>query len=128
MAPLDRSFSELVQDIISNVQEIVRAEVRLAKTEIVEAAARTKSAALALGAGVAVALFSALFLLLTIVYALALVVPMWAAALIVGGVLALVASVTITAGLKQFKVAGPPLERTTETVKENMEWARQHTK
>jgi hypothetical protein len=35
----DRSFSEVVQDIIGNVQEIVRSEVRLA-TEMREEAAK----------------------------------------------------------------------------------------
>ena len=32
----DRSLTEVVEDIIGNIQQIVRSEVRLAKTEIQE--------------------------------------------------------------------------------------------
>ena len=42
MAAEDRSFSDVVQDILRNVQEIVRSEVRLAKTEIREEAVKAK--------------------------------------------------------------------------------------
>src|ERR1700682_3918892 len=67
MAAGDRSLSDVFQDIIRNVQEIVRSEVRLAKTEIREEAARAKSPTLLLGAGVVTAIFAMLFLLLMIV-------------------------------------------------------------
>jgi uncharacterized membrane protein YqjE len=128
MAPGDRSFSDVVQDIIRNVQEIVRAEVRLAKTEFLEEAAKTRSSLLWLGAGTVAAIFALFFLLLMIVDALTLVLPRWGAALIVGAVLALTAGVMVTAGLRQFKQIHPAPERTVETIKENIEWARQQTK
>ena len=128
MAAGDRSLSGVLQDIIRNVQEIVRSEVRLAKTEILEEAAKTKSSTLLLGAGAVSAIFAILFLLLMIVYALALVVPSWTAALIVGAALAVVASVMLTAGVRRFKQIHPTPERTVETIKENLEWAKQHTK
>jgi uncharacterized membrane protein YqjE len=107
MAAGDRSLSDVFQDIIRNVQEIVRSEVRLAKTEIREEAVKAKGPTLLLGAGVAIALFAMLFLLLTIVYALALVMPSWEAALIVGAVLAVVASVMLTAGKRRFTQIHP---------------------
>jgi uncharacterized membrane protein YqjE len=128
MAAGDRSLSDVLQDIIRNVQEIVRSEVRLAKTEIREEAVKAKSSMLLLGVGGVTALFAMLFLLVTIVYALALVMPSWAAALIVGTVLAVVASVVLMAGMKRFKQIHPTPERTVETIKENVEWAKQHTK
>ena len=74
------------------------------------------------------AIFAIFFLLLMIVYALALVVPSWAAALIVGAALAVVASVMLMAGVGRFKQIHPTPERTVETIKENVEWAKQHTK
>ena len=128
MAAGDRSFSDLFQDIIRNVQEIVRSEVRLAKTEIREEVVKAKSAMLFLGTGALTAIFAILFLLLTIVYVLALVVPSWAAALIVGGALAATANVMLMAGIKRFKKIHPTPERTVETIKENVEWAKQLTK
>ena len=128
MAPGDRSISDVLQDIIRNVQEIVRSEVRLAKTEIREELDKARSSALLLGAGAATAMFAVLFLLLTVVYALALVMPEWAAAMLVGAALAAVAIVLFAAGLKRFKQIHPTPARTVETIKENVEWARQHTK
>ncbi|HTF62901.1 MAG TPA: phage holin family protein [Edaphobacter sp.] len=128
MAAGDRSLSDVLQDIIRNVQEIVRSEVRLAKTEIREEAAKARSSTLLLAAGAVTAIFAIVFLLLMIVYALTLVMPSWAAALIVGTILAVVASVMLTAGVRRFKQIHPTPERTIETIKENVEWAKQLTK
>ena len=128
MAAGDRSLSDVFQDIVRNVQEIVRSEVRLAKTEIREEAAKAKSAMLLLGAGAVTAIFAILFLLLMIVHALALVMPNWAAALIVGAALAVVAGVTLPAGIKRFKQIPPTPARTVGTIKEKVEWAKQPTK
>jgi uncharacterized membrane protein YqjE len=116
------------QDILRNVQEILRSEVRLAKTEIREEAAKAKSSALMLGAGAVTAMFAMFFLLLTVVHALTLVMPSWAAALIVGGVLAGVACVILLAGTRRFKQIHPTPQRTVETLRENVEWAKQRAK
>ena len=97
---VDRSFSDLLQGIIHNVQDIVRSEVRLAKTEIREEAIKAKASLVLLGAGAVTGLFAILFLLLMIVYALALVMPNWAAALSVGAALAVVATLMLTGGVR----------------------------
>jgi uncharacterized membrane protein YqjE len=125
---MERSASDVFQDIIRNLQEIVRSEVRLAKTEIKEEARKAKSASLLIALGGMAATFAAGFLLLTVVWALALIMPNWAAALIVGIVLAAVAGITVSAGLKQFKHVHPTPVRTVETLKENIAWAKQQTK
>ena len=128
MAPEDRSLSEVLQDIIRNVQEIVRSEVRLAKTELKEEAEKAKTPTMLLGAGGVATLFAIFFLLLTIVYALARVMPNWTAALIVAAVLGVVASMMLTAGMKGFKHVHPTPTRTVETIQENVRWAKQQTK
>jgi len=128
MAGADRSLTDVLQNIVRNVQEIIRSEVRLAKTELREEAAKAKVAALWLAAGAATAMFAILFLLITIVDALTLVMPNWAAALTVGGVLALVASVLLSAGKKHLNQVHPAPERTVETIKETVEWAKQNIK
>ena len=124
----DRPLSDVLQSIVRNVQEIVRSEVRLAKTEIREEAVKAKSAALFLGVGAVIAIFAVLFLLLTILYVLALVMPSWAAAVIMGALLAVAASVMLMTGLRRLKLIHPTPERTVETIKENVVWAKQHTK
>jgi len=128
MAVGDRSFSDVVQDVIRNVQEIVRSEVRLAKTEIREEVAKAKPASVWLGGGAIAGIFAILFLLLMIMYALALVMAMWTAALIVGAGLAITAGLLLNAGVKRFRQIHPAPERTIETIKENLEWAKQQTK
>jgi uncharacterized membrane protein YqjE len=123
-----RSFSDVFHDILHNVQDIVRSEVRLAKAEIREEVAVAKSSMVLLGGGALTAIFSLLFSLLTVVYSLALVMPSWAAALIVGAALAVVATLMLTAGLRRFKQIRRTPERTIETIKENVEWAKQQGK
>ena len=128
MSGEDRSLSEVLHDIVRNLQDIVRSEVRLARTEIRDEAAKAKYSILLTSAGAVTALFAILFLLFTIVYALSLVMPSWAAALIVGSVLAVFAALLLMSGLRRFKQIHPVPERTVETLKENVEWAKQHTK
>jgi uncharacterized membrane protein YqjE len=128
MAAVDRSFSELLHDIIRNVQEIVRSEVRLAKIEIREEAAKTRASLVLLGAGALTGFFAILFLLLMIASALALVMANWAAALVVGAALVVAAGVMLMGGVKSFQRIHPTPQRTVETIKENIEWAKQQTK
>ena len=73
-------------------------------------------------------MFALLFLLLMIVYALSMIIPNWAAALIVAVGLAVVSGGSLSAGLKRFKQIHPAPERTVESLKENVEWAKQQTK
>ncbi len=127
MAPGERSITDVVQGIIGDVQEIVRSEVRLARSEIVTELDKLKAAAPLLIAGGAVAVLALLFLIWTIVFALAVVLPMWAAALIVTALLAVMGGITTTAGVKKLRQINPP-ERTIATVKENVQWAKQQVK
>ena len=115
-----RSVSDVLQDIIGNVQEIVRSEVRLAKTEIREEANRAKPAVWLLAAGALAAGFAVLFVLLAIMHALSMVVPNWAAALIVAVSMAIVAGATLSAGRTRLKRFDPTSERTLNELKENV--------
>ena len=72
--------------------------------------------------------FTIFFFLLTIVYALARVMPNWTAALIVAAVLGVVAGMMLTAGMKGFKHLHRTPVRTIETIQENVRWAKQQTK
>jgi len=127
MAAGIRSIPEILQDVLANIQDIVRAEVRLAKAELGEELNRARSAGLLIGVGAVAAIFSTLFLLLACVYALGRVVPNWAAALIVAAAAGVAAAVTLGLGLKRLKTiqAAP---KTAASLKENVRWAKQLTK
>jgi MFS family permease len=127
MAAGIRSIPEILQDVFSNIQEIVRAEVRLAKAELREELNRGRAGGLLIAVGAVAAIFSALFILLACVYALGLVMPNWAAALIVAVAAGVAAAATLTLGLKRLKTiqAAP---KTAASLKENVRWAKELTK
>jgi uncharacterized membrane protein YqjE len=88
---MQRSFPEVVQDIVGNLQEIIRSEFRLAKTELKEEAAEAAKPAATFGVGLVLGFYGIGFLLLAAVYGLSTVMAGWLAALLVGAVLAIVA-------------------------------------
>ena len=127
MAVQERSISDVLQDIVGNIQDIVRSEVRLAKSELRDELAKVKASTPLLAVGAVAGLLAAFFLAWAALYALSLVVAMWASALIVAALLALVAAMTLSAGIKVLRQVHPP-EQTIASVKENVQWAKQQVK
>jgi hypothetical protein len=117
-----------LQDILRNLQEMVRSEIRLAKVEIRDELRRALSSSLWIAVGTVGAVSAWLFLLWTLAYALATRMPMWTATLIVSVVMAAAAAVLLTGGIRRAKRIQPIPERTVESVKENLEWMKQPTK
>ena len=124
----ERSVSDVLQDILRNLQEMVRSEVRLAKVEIRDEVRRAASSSLWIAAGVLGALSAWIFLLWTVAYSLATRMSMWAATLVVAVVMACIASVLVIGGIRRVRRIQPIPERTVESVKENLEWMKQPTK
>ena len=124
----DRSISDVLQDILRNLQEMVRSEIRLARVEIRDEARQAVSSGVWLAAGAVGALSAWAFLLWTLAYTLATRMPMWAATLVVAVGLAAAAAALITGGLRRVKRIQPIPERTVESVKESLEWMKQPTK
>ena len=120
----ERSFAELFQDILANVQEIIRSEFRLAKAEVREEGVKARQSVSMLGAGVFIGLYALGFLFLAAVYGLETVVPSWLAALIVGAAIAVAATVLLSIGRNRLKQVHPFPEKTVATLKENVQWAR----
>ena len=119
-----RPFGAIVSSILDGIRSLFRKEIELAKIEVTEAiAVRAKGAGLMAAAGV-IALFALVFLAAGGAAALDLVLPRWAAHLIVGGVFALLALVLLLAGRRAIRTAPKP-ERTQETLKEDARWAKQ---
>lgn len=103
------STGELVSRLSSQVSDLVRAEVALARSELQAKGSRLgKGAGLTAGAG-ALGAGGLLTLIAAAVAALALVVPVWAAALIVGVALLVVGGLIALVGRQQIRKAMPPL-------------------
>jgi uncharacterized membrane protein YqjE len=122
----DRSMGDVVRDIISNVQEMVRSEVRLAKAELREEAERSTAAAKLIGIGAGMALLATGFVLVSVTQLLALVMPPWVASLLVGAVLGITGFVLLQQGRSRFSVPKPT--KTIENVKENVQWMKDQTR
>ncbi|MCG5218578.1 phage holin family protein [Streptosporangium sp. KLBMP 9127] len=107
----ERGVRELVTQASQQVSDLVRQELRLAVAEL-----RDKGRHAGMGAGLVggaglIALYGAGALLAAVIAALALVLPVWASALIVGVVLLVVAAVLGLAGRKQVTQVGPPIPK-----------------
>ncbi|WP_199816248.1 phage holin family protein [Streptomyces sp. NRRL S-1448] len=114
----DEPVSELVQRASQQLTELVRGELRLARAEMKEKGKRYgKGGGLFGGTGV-VGFLTLQALVATAIAALAVVLPVWAAALIVAAVLGVIAAVMAISGKKQVDQAAPPMpEQTVESVK-----------
>ena len=124
----DRSVSEVLQDIFGNLQDIVRSEIRLAKTEITTEAAKAASASKILATGAVLLIYAGGLLLLASVYALSTVLQPWLAALVVGALVLVVAAILVSTGRRRMKVVRPAAERTMKNLKENVQWLKDQTR
>jgi VIT1/CCC1 family predicted Fe2+/Mn2+ transporter len=121
----DRPMGEVAKQLTSDLSLLVRQEIDLAKAEMAEKG-RTAAPGLGMfgGAGV-VGLCAAGALTAFLILVLAIFLPEWAAALIVGVALAAVAFVLARQGKERVAEVGKPVpEQTIETVKEDVEWAK----
>ncbi|GIH99318.1 phage holin family protein [Planobispora takensis] len=116
------STAELVRQVSEGVSRLVRDELRLAKIELAEKGRHAgRGAGLFGGAGV-VALFGAGAMVAAVILLLALVMPAWAAAAVVGAVLLATAAVLGLMGKRQVQEAGSPApERTIRSVKNDID-------
>ena len=117
----DPTLGALVNDLTTQVPELIRSEIRLAQAEVTE---KGKRAGIGIGmfsAAGLLAFFGVAALLTTIVLALALVMPAWLAALIVTVVLMAAAGIFALQGKNKVQEATPPLpERAVAGVKEDV--------
>ena len=128
MNETDRSIGAVLSDIVGDLQQIVRGEVRLAKAELREEMAKAKRGAVLLVAGGLILVAGFGCLLLAAIYGLATVWPPWAAALAVGGGTALLGAVVALGGRKQIGAVELPPQKTAASVRENLQWAKSRMK
>ena len=109
---------ELVQQASQQLTELARGELRLAQAEMKEKGKLYgKGGGLFGGAGV-VGFLMAQALVATVIAALAVALPVWAAGLVVTAALGVIAALMAMSGKKQVDQAGPPTpKQTVENVK-----------
>ncbi|WP_046776862.1 phage holin family protein [Streptomyces yangpuensis] len=117
----DESVSVLVSRASRQISELVREEMQLARAEMTQKGKRFgRGGGLFSGAGL-LGFLAAQALTAAGIAALALVLPVWASALIVMAVLAIGAAMLALAGRKQVTKAGAPMPaQTIDSVKADL--------
>ncbi|MGW6422260.1 phage holin family protein [Nocardia sp. NPDC055053] len=117
-----RSVTELVDDASQQITRLVRDEMQLARIEMHD---RTKGLALGVGiagAGGLLAFYGGIAFMAAAIFALAIPLPDWAAALIVGAVLLLVGGALGLVGKRKATDAAPLVPRdTAHSVKDDLQ-------
>lgn len=111
--PTDEPVGDLVSRASQQISQLVREEMQLARAEMSEKGKRFGMGGGLFGGAGLVAVLALQALVATAIIALALVLPWWAAALIVTGVLFLIAAILGAAGKKSIRQAGPPKPQET---------------
>ena len=121
----DRPTGELLKELSDQTTTLVRQEIDLAKAELGEKGKKAGQGAGMFGGAGLFGVFAFGALTTAIIAALDSAMELWLAALIVAVVYAVIAGVLALQGRNKVREAGPPVpEQATESVKEDMEWAK----
>jgi hypothetical protein len=118
-----QGLQELLRSIGTDLSLLIRQQVALAKEEMRGIAAEKATGGALLAAAAVFALFVLGFASLAGAAALDLVLPRWAALLIVAGIYLVLAVIAVLIGRNALVAPATP-ERTKQTVKEDLEWAK----
>jgi len=135
-SPETGSATGLLRGIISDIGDLIRQEIRFARTEIRTDLRKTREAATVLALGVGTAVLGVLLLSVMLVFLLHWLtlpvgeanhydpasVPMWGCFGIIGGLFLLTGAALAWLGYKKFESFNPLPDETANTVKENVEW------
>ncbi|HEX6498084.1 MAG TPA: phage holin family protein [Micromonosporaceae bacterium] len=120
--PAEPSTADLVRQAATQISTLVRDEIRLARAELTAKGKRLGIGAGLLGGAGIIALYGAGAVLAAVILAINLVLPAWAAALIVGGALLLFAGLLALIGGMATRRAMPPMpEATVRSVREDID-------
>ena len=124
----NRPLGDLFSDLASDMSNLVRQEVALAKLEVTQKAKYLGRNVGYLVVGGAVAYAGLLAVIAAIIMLLDNYMPAWGAALLVGVVVALIAWLMIGKAMSALQQADLTPRETVETLKEDATWMKQQIK
>ena len=124
----NRPLGDLFSDLATEMSNLVRQEVALAKVEVTQKAKYVGRNVGYLVVGGAVAYAALLAILAAIVMLLARVMPHWGATLIVGVVVGAIGWMLIGKAMMALRQADLTPRETVETLKEDATWMKQQIK
>ncbi|MDQ3311156.1 MAG: phage holin family protein [Actinomycetota bacterium] len=119
----DESLGELLSEVTTELGDLFRKEIELAKVEGKEEASKLAQAAAAFGAGAVAALLLLIFASTALMWLLDEWMHLALAALVVAILWAIVAAIAVAAGRKRMKQV-QPMPETARSLKEDAQWAK----
>ncbi|TCM44899.1 phage holin family protein [Kribbella sp. VKM Ac-2568] len=119
---MDESVGQLVSQLTTDLGQLTRQELALAKAELQAEAKKAGKGAGMLGGATLAGWMVALFLSFTVMWALDEAMDLIWAALIVAALWAVVAAVLATKGRKELQDVNPKPDQTVESLKEDAKW------
>jgi predicted metal-binding membrane protein len=119
----EASLGELLSDMTSDLSTLFRKEIELAKTEAKDEAGRAGKAAGMLGAGAVAAWLALVMLSFALAWLLDQALNLALSFAIVGILWVIAAAVLVTTGRRKITTL-KTLPQTTETIKEDVAWAK----
>ena len=126
--PAEPSLGELFGRLSSDLGELMRSEIELARVEIREETGKAGKAAGMLGAGGLIAYLGLALVATAAAWGLAEVMDAGWAFLVVGLVVGAIGAVLVAMGRQRLSEVRPVPEETVETLKEDARWARAQVK
>ena len=125
----ERSLGDLFSDLTREISTLVRQEIALARTEVGQTASRVGKDIGFVAVGGLVVYAGLLVLLAAVVIILGTIgVPWWLSALIVGVIVAGIGYFMLKRGLDALKKENLAPQQTIDTLKEDVEWAKEQTR
>jgi hypothetical protein len=123
----DRSLGELFGQLSQDMTLLFRQELQLARAEMSEKISQVTSNLVSVVAGGFVAYVGALALVAALILGLheAAEISPWVSALIVGAIFAVAGYLMLSRGLKELKRVDLAPRRTVETLKDDVQWAKE---
>jgi uncharacterized membrane protein YqjE len=121
---MDESVGELVSQLTTDLGQLTRQELALARAELQAEAKKAGKGAGMLGGAAFAGWMVALFLSLTVMWALDKAMDLVWAALIVAAVWAVVAAVLGMNGRRKLREVHPKPDQTVESLKEDAKWLK----
>jgi TRAP-type C4-dicarboxylate transport system permease small subunit len=123
----ERSIGELFGQLSQDMTLLVRQEVQLARTEMSDKLSRFTANLISVAAGGVVAYLGGLALVACVILALRDLanISLAVSALIVGAILAVIGWVMLQRGLKEMKRVDLAPRRTVESLKDDVQWAKE---
>jgi Putative Actinobacterial Holin-X, holin superfamily III len=122
----NRSVGELLRDLANDVARLVREEMALARSEASDKMHRSMAALMSIVGGSLLGLAALVVLLDALRLGLSNHMPDWLAAIIVGGVVAVIGCVLVIAGQKALSASQLAPQRTTESLRKDLNLVREH--